>query len=63
MEDCQGTLKIIGVDVGFDQGFVVVELEGMRAIAEDAEHVCGESEVAVTGCCCEDVETHARGRI
>lgn len=36
----------------------MVKLKGVGAVSQDAENVCGESEVAVTGCCCEDVEAN-----
>ena len=46
-EDGQCGLEIGGVDVGFEECFVMVKLEGISPLTKDAEYICGEPKVAI----------------
>ena len=57
-EDGERGAQVPGPKVGFEESFVVVDLEVAGSLAEDAEDVGREAEIAVSSGGVEHVDTH-----
>lgn len=55
--DRKGSWEVIGVEVTFDEGFVVVRCEDGFALSKDAKNICGEADFTLARSNGEDVET------